>query len=111
MRIETNMPVRLISKNKFPPQGWVYRQAETGWTAPDPMSSAYWVTVDQIIKHRLLNPGFPFATTREAVDWDLENYTCLRLKNSPQFCRNDDPSAPALIQLPRATAKSGCKTC
>lgn len=105
------MPIRLISKSAFHPGGRIYRQAETNWEMPNPMAITWDTAVKEIQNHRKLNPGFPFPTTYEACDWDLENYTCLRLGNSPLFCRNDDPHAPALIQQPRVTSQPGCKTC
>jgi len=105
------MPTVLIDRNKFPPGGWVFRQPETNWTAPTPMASNFLDTVKQIIAHRNLNPGFPYSTVAETVGWELENYTCLRLKNNPQYCHSDEPHAAARIATKNVTPKRRCRSC
>lgn len=105
------MPTRLKSLERMPPGGWKYRQPETQWVNPDPLSKTFSSTVKLIIAHRRANPGFPFAMTYEAVAWDLENYTCLRLRSDSQWCVSDEPSQPQQQLTHRVAKKSGCSTC
>lgn len=61
----------------------MFRQPETGWTAPTPIGSTFSQTVDLIIAMRKKNPAITakhnLATSREAVETELEKYTRKRL--------------------------------
>lgn len=93
------MPLK--SRTGFPPYGWKYRQPETGWQAPSPMSENFDRTVNRIIAHRLANPRFPFATDYNTVTDELDAFTCTRLKHDPYYCdgpesdkKKDGPQHP-----------------
>lgn len=72
-----------FNRHQTPPNGWQFRQPETGWTAPTPVSSTFSQTVELIIAHRKHNPAVTakhkLATNREAVGTELERYTRKRL--------------------------------
>lgn len=101
---------RLRSRDKFPPMGWTFYQAETGWHAPAPMSTSFIRTRDQIISHRRLNPAFPLTTDPDAVEWELENFTVLRLGPSSNYVYGADP-LPQSAPLPNVVKKRGCGAC
>ena len=88
------MPLK--SRNEFPPGGWPFYQAETGWTSPPHIGFS--ATVDAIISHRQSNPRFKLATDRGAVETELENYTIARLRSqygdkANQWIVGDGPPA------------------
>lgn len=83
--------MKLISRSNFPPNGWTFRQPETGWTAPTPMSDSFDQTVNKIIAHRRQNPRFNLLTDFDSVASDLEIHTCARLGNDPNWCTQGDP--------------------
>lgn len=72
-----------LSESEFPPGGWQFHQAQTGWDAPTPKASTFSQTVDLIIKHRLANPAsvakYNLAVTPEAVSKELKAFTYTRL--------------------------------
>jgi len=72
-----------FNRHQIPPSGWIFRQPETGWTAPTPIASTFSQTVDLIIAHRRKNTAvtakFKLATNRAAVETELEKYTRKRL--------------------------------
>lgn len=81
--------MRIRDRNTWPNGGWIFYQPETNWWAPDPMSNSFTVQVSNIIAHRSINPRFNLSTDRTSVENDLENYTCARLNNNPQWCLGD----------------------
>lgn len=105
------MPFRLITTTKFPPQGWVYYQPETGWRTPAPLETGFAATRDQIIAMRSKNPAFPLSTKPEIVEWELENFTCLRLKNDPHWVYSNDPSQQAEPIIRNVAKKRRCGSC
>ncbi len=72
-----------FNRHQTPPSGWIFRQPETGWTAPTPIGSTFSQTVDLIIAMRRKNPAIgakaKWATDRETVGTELERYTRKRL--------------------------------
>lgn len=103
------MAFRLISTAKFPPKGWIYYQSETGWRSPKPMETGFAATRDQIIAMRSKNPAFPLSTKPDIVEWELENFTCLRLKNDPHWVYSTDPAQVAEPVIRHV--KRRCGTC
>lgn len=67
----------LKSRNNFPPGGFVFYQAETGWTSPPHIG--FEPTVEEIRKHRLANSRFKLATDADAIRAELDGYTSARL--------------------------------
>jgi hypothetical protein len=86
--------MRLKSRNEFPPNGWQYYQAETGWSSDPYMGFSD--VVKQIIAHRQANPRFNLATDAPTVENALEQYTVSRLLsiNGGRDYLLDDGGAP-----------------
>lgn len=78
--------MRIRDRNTWPTGGWIFYQPETNWWAPDPMSNSFNSQVTNIIGHRSKNPRFNLSTDRTVVENDLDQYTCARLGNNPQWC-------------------------
>jgi hypothetical protein len=96
------MPLK--SRNDFPPNGFTFYQAETGWTSPPYIGFS--PTVDEIIKHRQSNPRFKLSTNRGEVEVELENYTIARLKSqygdkADQWITGNAPPTVFTPPLPR----------
>lgn len=72
----------LKNTNTLPSGGWVYEQPGTGWKIRE--MTPFDDVVKQIVLHRRSN-NLPRATMSEAAE-DLDNATCQRLGNDPQFC-------------------------
>lgn len=87
------MNFKVKDRNSFPPGGWIFRQPETGWTAPMPMSDSFNATVDKIIKHREANPVHNLPTARAEVERELENFTAMRFNYDPKIVLGDDEEA------------------
>lgn len=72
-----------FNRHTTPNGGWIFRQPQTGWTAPTPVASTFSQTVQLIINHRKQNPAITakhkLATNVEAVSVELEKYTRKRL--------------------------------
>lgn len=71
-----------FSRTQFPPGGWQFHQAVTGWSAPTPIASTFDQTVRLIIQHREKNPAICIrhGLSRDpvVVGNELENFTRLR---------------------------------
>lgn len=98
----------LKSRNEFPPNGWLFYQAETDWNAPKHIG--FNETVNAIMQHRKANPRFNLPTDFEAVASELEDYTVKRLLAMPntQGFLMDAPAggyAPS-FPLPRPTERA-----
>lgn len=72
-----------FSRDTFPPGGWIFFQAQTGWAAPSPKSSTFTQTVQQIIKMRQQNPAMmirhKWSVDPSVVGNELEMFTRLRI--------------------------------
>lgn len=82
----------------WPPGGWKYLEAATGWRAPEGLT--FDQTVQAIIQHRMANRQYRLATDPELVAQQLDDYTCARLKNSPSWCSTDTPES-FTVPLPK----------
>jgi len=101
--------IQLISRDNFPPRGWEFYQPETGWNIPDPMVGGFYENVRKIIAHRKNNPAIPLAIDFDSVSWELDNFTCHRLLNNPQWVNGGDFNPPpSSLNVIR---KSGCGAC
>jgi hypothetical protein len=71
-----------FNRHTFPPQGWMFRQAQTGWTNPYALVG-FQASVNAIRQHRIANPAITakhaLATDPEAIGTELENFTRARL--------------------------------
>ncbi len=71
-----------FSRTQFPAGGWQFHQAQTGWSAPTPISSTFDQTVRLIIVHRQKNPAIclkhGLSVDPVVVGNELENFTRLR---------------------------------
>lgn len=76
-----------LSRTQTPPGGWIFFQAQTGWSVPNPVSQTFNQAVDLILKHRLSNPAvtkkFNLSTSKAEVGDELENFTRRRLGLPP----------------------------
>jgi len=67
-----------FNEHRIPPGGWRFRQAETKWVAPTPISSTLSQTVELIRKMRLKNPAivakFKLSTNPEAIKAEVVRY-------------------------------------
>lgn len=72
-----------FNRHQTPPGGWQWRQPQTGWAAPNPVSCTFNQQVENIIKHRLANPAITakhkLLTDAEGVGIELENFNRKRL--------------------------------
>lgn len=71
----------LRNRNNFPPGGFPYFQAETGWSAT--LYIGFDAVVSEIIAHRRANPRFKLPTDKATVEHELEQYTVARLQSIP----------------------------
>lgn len=111
------MIVTEFSRERTPPNGWMFREPSTGWTAPTPIGSTFSQTVSLIIAMRRKNPAitakFNLATNPEAVASELEKYTRKRLglpeeATPPPFLEGHRSSGSAGAR-PVANAMAGLK--
>jgi len=94
----------------WPPQGWRFRQPETGWSAPG--GQTFGQVVEAIISHRQQNPRFKLSTDRATVENELDDYTCAILKNDQHWCVGSAvasfsaplPAFPRLAEARRSAA-------
>lgn len=72
-----------LDRHSFPPGGWQFRQPQTGWSAPNPISNTFDQQKINIIKHRSANPAIcvrhKLSTDPATVGDELENFNRLRL--------------------------------
>lgn len=89
------MPLK--STTSFPPGGFTYQQPESklkfSQLIPLPDQAKL------VAAHRKAN-GFPRSTTAEAAQ-DIEEWTCLRLNNDPEWCITDTQKKTAGLPLVR----------
>lgn len=69
----------LKSRNYQPPNGFIFFQPETGWSAPE--WAGFNEQVQNIINHRKSNPRFNLATDTASVEQELDTYTEMRLRS------------------------------
>ena len=71
-----------FSRSSFPPGGWQFHQAQTGWSNPHPMMTTFDGCVRAIIKHREQNPALcikhNWSRDPIVVGNELEAFTRLR---------------------------------
>src|SRR5689334_8902513 len=60
------------------PGGWQFFCPETNWHAPNPLGTTFKQQVENIRKHRVANPRFPFSTDPVQIAQELEEYTLAR---------------------------------
>lgn len=69
----------LKSRRSFPPGGFVFTEARTGWSASPGMT--FDQVVDALIGHRLANPRYAgqWATDKGAVEDEVDTFTALNV--------------------------------
>jgi hypothetical protein len=91
---------RLKSRTQSPPNGFQYRQAETGW------STSAWdfnSIVTAVINHRRANARLSLNANPQQVaeDVDVQNaYRCLAMKGAEDFVMSEQVGVP---ELPKST--------
>lgn len=87
-----------LLNNGWGPGGWSFFQPETDWHAPNPMGTTFKQQVENIRKHRMANPRFPFSTDPVVIAQELEEYTLARWRKTysehgmQKFLENPDES-------------------
>lgn len=73
-----------LNRHEFPNGGWIWFQPQTGWRNPMPLAFTFDRTVEEIIKHRKMNPAITakhnLSTDFNVVADELEAFTRKRLK-------------------------------
>lgn len=91
-------------EHPFPPGGYIFFQPQTGWFSPGGLT--FYQVVDEIIKMRQKNPRFAdqWSLDRTEVANELDLFTCLRIKNDPNYCdgSNEKKNSPPPRPLPQA---------
>lgn len=59
--------------NGWGPGGWSFYSPETDWHAPNPLGNTFKQQVENIRKHRMANPRFPFSTDAVKSRRNLRN--------------------------------------
>ena len=106
-------------RKAFPPGGWRFRDADTGWDVPQPFVDNFDATVLRIVSHRLANK---LDASYEKAEQDLADYTGKRLlvavsKQAGKWVSPADPeaakamAAPLVKSVRTARKKGGCGTC
>ncbi len=99
--------IRLRDRNVFPPGGWQFFQAETGWKIAKPLEVSFSAAVKLIIAHRKANPSLPLATDYDSVANELEQRTLARLGAGSAFAVDLNP----VMARTHVTSKRGCRSC
>jgi len=74
----------LKTRSTWPPGGWMYLEAATGWRLPQGLT--FTQSVNAIVQHRKQNKQHNLSTKETEVEATLDTYTCARLKNDPAWC-------------------------
>lgn len=94
-----------LSRSQIPPGGWQFYQAQTKWSAPNPISNTFDAQVVNIIKHRMANPAIMLrhrlSVDKADVSKELVDYTRARLGMGPEV--ETFPKIPAPAALPQLT--------
>lgn len=103
---------RLRWKDRNPPNGWIFKQPQTGWDTAKSGTQhlGFDTNVQAIINHRKANPRFSLSTNPDAVAWELEQFTIKRIqgmKGAQQFLIGDPVSELEFPKLVPPLRKSG----
>lgn len=99
----------LVTVNKLPPQGWIYREVIGGrsWTNPDTMLP-FWDVVTVIQRARGNNPSTQLSTNAQSIARDLALYTCRRLNYDSRWCVTAVTAEEAALAVKKGKGCSGC---
>lgn len=89
---------KLKDRNHLPPGGWIYREAKTGWKAPEPLSTSFDSQVSNISSHRAANPQFKLSSDKIACADALDKFTCARLGNDEKYVQPADDEAKTEVK-------------
>lgn len=95
----------LKSRTTWPPKGWIYTEAATGWNAPTGLM--FDQVVEAIIKHRMANKQHRLSTDYDVVAQQLDDFTCARLGNHPSWCVTQTIPASFPQPLARRSLRAG----
>lgn len=76
------MPLK--SRRTFPPGGFYYFQPQTQFQTTPGLT--FDQAVAELIKHRIANPRFNLPTDTETVANELDEFTCVRIAQNPNYC-------------------------
>jgi len=96
----------LKSRSTFPPGGFQYFQAQTGWRLP--AMQDFNTAVGLIQAHRRQNPRFGLPTDFDEIADELDNYQCAILNNDPNWCMSAEVASflPGRLPPQQAAAPS-----
>lgn len=86
----------LKSRSMWPPNGWQFHEAATGWRLPPGLT--FRQSVEAIVNHRRQNAQYQLDLLPANVAQALDDFTCARLRFDPAWCV---ANAPASFPLPR----------
>jgi hypothetical protein len=80
------MPYRLKSRTQSPPNGFLYRQALTGWENFKVCPSSQWdfqLLCNELQKHRMSNPKYKLSTDMTAIQNEVDAKNAERVAAMP----------------------------
>jgi hypothetical protein len=102
------MSFKLKNRRNSVPNGFLYRQAITGWQNWDVAPNSVWdfhLLCRELQKHRLANPKYRLATDMTAIENEVDRVNAIRVAALPgaESYVTADP-APSFHQPPRSIA-------
>lgn len=93
------MPLK--SRRTFPPGGFYYFQPQTQFQTTPGLT--FDQAVAELIKHRLANPRFNLPTDTETVANELDEFTCVRIAQNPNYCTGTPGTVLPFPQPPKSS--------
>lgn len=102
----------ILDTSSFPPGGWTYFEARTGWSIGD---KSFDVTVAEYFKHCQGNPGKDLPNERAECERRVAVFNCAKNDYDPRYCESQTPAV--IVGAVNANGVStpipppNCKTC
>ncbi len=102
------MPYKLKSRTQSPPNGFLYRQALTGWQSWTVVPASQWdfaLLCKELQKHRIANPKYKLSTSMAAIESEVDASNAARvaaMPNSESYVVSTD-TAPSFQSPPQTT--------
>lgn len=107
-RIASSMKKTLINTRDFPPGGYLYREPELNWVAPEPLQGLEH-TARQLQMVRSQNLAAGLDPSYDACVDAIKDYTAHRLNYNPKWCGT--PPDPVDASGNPVKKTYGCKSC